>query len=152
MGGLVPDLVVREAEPGETGGGVGLITKSVTGLGCGRAVIAQPIGLDHEVEVGPVEVDLESVDDLLRQWRRQPGLRGDGTEEDLEVGVGKAKGVPVQQGAQPPNAGLTCVAIKSSPQCLGVDEVLLVGLVHGTLEGLSVNFARQVEGVFAPVG
>ena len=52
MARLMADLGVGEAQRGEAGGGVRLITEVVAGLLPGGAVIAQAAGLDHEAEFG----------------------------------------------------------------------------------------------------
>ena len=59
--GLVADLEVGEAQRGQPGGGVSLVAPPVAHLLGDRAVVAQAVGLDHESKLGPVEVDLETV-------------------------------------------------------------------------------------------
>jgi hypothetical protein len=96
---LVLDLEVGKAKGSEAGGGVGLIAEGISGLSGGGAVVAPTIGLDHQAELRPVEVDLEAVDHLLGQRRRQTGLRGERPKQDFELSVGEAEGPTIKQGA-----------------------------------------------------
>jgi hypothetical protein len=65
----------------------------------GRAVVAQPVRLDHEAEFGPVEVDLEAVQPYTGQWRPEPGHAGQRDEAALERRVGEHKRAPLQRRA-----------------------------------------------------
>jgi len=69
-------------------------------------VIAEGVGLDDELQVGPVEVDFEFVDEDFGQRLREAGGEGDRAEESLELGVGEAEGVAVEDRAEAFNAGL----------------------------------------------
>jgi len=93
-----------EAERRETGGGVGLVADSVPELLDGRAVVAQAVGLDHQTEVWPVEVDLEPVHPLACEGRGQTRAFGDGEEEALEVRVGEGEGLTVEDGGEEADA------------------------------------------------
>lgn len=57
-----------EAERRQSSRRVRLVADSVSGLRGRGAVITKPIGLDHEAELRPVEVDFESVDELFGEW------------------------------------------------------------------------------------
>jgi len=54
-------------------------------------VVAQAVGLDHEAQVGPIEIDFPAVDDLFAERERESGFGGDRAKEDLQVRVGEAK-------------------------------------------------------------
>jgi hypothetical protein len=64
-------------------------------------VEAQAVGLHHDVQVGPVEVDPEAVHVHLRERLRQPRRACDRQEELLELGVGEGERVAVEDRAQP---------------------------------------------------
>ena len=83
--GFVLDLVVGEAQRSEAGGSVGLVAEGVAGLGGGGAVVAPAVGLDHQAEVRPVEVDLEAVDHRFGQRRREARPGGDRPEAGLRA-------------------------------------------------------------------
>lgn len=71
------DLVVGEPQRRQASRRVGLIATPVARLLGGRAVVAQPVGLDDQAEVRPEEVDSEVVEVSLRQRRGQTGAPGD---------------------------------------------------------------------------
>ena len=120
-----------EAQRGEARRGVRLIAAPVTRLLRGRAVVAQAVGLDHEAEVRPVEVDAEAVEPLLGQRRRQARPPGDREKAALELRVGQGEGVAVEQLAQ--GGGATRPGERRA-QALRIDEVEPVGLVDRGLE------------------
>ena len=70
MIGLIADLSMGEAERREPGGEMGLISGVVAGLLGGGAVIAQPVGLDHEPQIRPEEVDPKAIQTLARERKR----------------------------------------------------------------------------------
>ncbi len=65
------DLVVREAQLGEAGCSVGLVSFAVGGLLDGVEVGAEAVCLDDEAEGGKPEVDPVAVDVVLGEWGRQ---------------------------------------------------------------------------------
>jgi hypothetical protein len=97
---FVVDLLVREAQLRHPRGGVRLIAEAVPGLLGRRAVVAQPIGLDNEGKIGPVEVDLESVDPLFRQRQWQADLLGQGQKAAFQLVAGEPEGAPIEHGAE----------------------------------------------------
>jgi hypothetical protein len=113
---------------------VDLVAAGVAGLGRGGAVVAEAVGLDDEAEVGPVEVDLEIVDDLFGERRREPGVGSERPEEEFEFVVGEAEGMAVEEIAQRAHARLPRALIERGAQRLRIDPVALVGLVDGALE------------------
>jgi hypothetical protein len=61
MGLLELDLPMGEAEGRHAGRRMNLVAQPVTSL-CGwRSVISQAVSLDDQVEIGPKEVDFETV-------------------------------------------------------------------------------------------
>jgi hypothetical protein len=105
-------------------------------------VVAEAVGLHHEAEGGPEEVDFEAVDELFAERRRQSRGGRDWTEEDLEIGVGKAEGESVEQLAQWPDARLAGIPMEGAPERLGVDQIALVSVVDRALEGKRIEFDR----------
>jgi hypothetical protein len=74
VSGLEYDLGSREPELRQTGRSVHLIATAVTRLLARRAVIAEPVCLDHQSKLGPEEVDLEPVHQASgrRLWQAGP--------------------------------------------------------------------------------
>lgn len=72
VAGFVANLVVREAERGHAGERVLAVSASVAFLGRRRAVVAEAVGLDHEAELWPEEVDFEAVDPLFAEGEGRP--------------------------------------------------------------------------------
>ena len=96
------DLTVGEAKRRQTGARMCVVAPLVFGLLEGSAVVAQAVGLDHEAEVGPVEVDPVSIQLGLCQWDRQARFEDELEKEPLELGGGERDGRPVEQPAQSP--------------------------------------------------
>lgn len=145
VGWLMFHLPVGEAEGGQPRGGMCLITHAVPCLGDRRPVIVETIGLDDEAEIRPEEIDLEPVDVGFRQRGREARALGDRSEEHLQVGIGEAKGIPIQQVAKRPDPGLARVAMESDSQFLWIDQIPLVSVVDRPLEGPEGEFGGEVE-------
>jgi hypothetical protein len=79
------DLLVREAQAREPGGGVRLVAQAVARLLGGGAVVAQTVALDNQPQLRPVEVHLEAVHDLPGERQRQPGRDGERDQIALEL-------------------------------------------------------------------
>ncbi len=131
---LVRDLVVGEAQRRQAGRRVGLIATPVARLLGGRAVVAQPVGLDDQAELRPEEVDSEAVEVSLRQRRGQTGAPGDRQEAPLELGLGEGEGVALEQAPERGRAALGPAAGERRAQSLRIDEVEPVRLVDESLE------------------
>jgi hypothetical protein len=78
--------------------GVRLIANAIPRLLAWRPVIAQAIGLDHQAEVGPVEVDPEPVYPRLRPRQSQPRAARDRKKAALELGVGERECGLIEEG------------------------------------------------------
>jgi len=76
---------------------MGLVAKPVFRLLGGGAVVAQAVGLDDQAEVGPVEVDVESVELDLRLGLGQADAAADRPEALLELRVGERERAEVEQ-------------------------------------------------------
>jgi hypothetical protein len=59
------------------------------------------VGLHHEAEVGPEEVDLEAVDVHARKGLGEPGAAGNPQEDALELRAGEGERAAVDGGAEP---------------------------------------------------
>jgi hypothetical protein len=77
MRGFERHLGVGEAQRGEPARGVRLIAQAIPGLLRRRAVVAEPVGLDDEPEVRPMEVDLVAAHAASGLRRPEPGVPGD---------------------------------------------------------------------------
>ena len=80
---LEHDLGMSEPQRRQAGSGVRLIANTVSRLLCGRAVVAQAVGLDHQPKFRPVEVDLESVQVAAGLGERQASPPGEWQEAPL---------------------------------------------------------------------
>ena len=127
VGGLEANLRAREAQRSQPGRGVRLVAHPILGLLRRRAVVAQAVGLHHEPQLRPEEVDLEAVNlAIARCRRRQPGAARDRQEAAFELRVGERERSPVERGPQPAEPGLRRSLVERRAQPLGVDEVELV--------------------------
>jgi len=142
---LAGDLLLGEAQRNESGCRVGLIAAPVLCLLRGRSVIAEPVGLHDQAELGPVEVDAEAVHVALRQWRGQARTARDRKETALELGVGEGEGVAVEQTAERGDAALSCAPFERRAEAVGIDQVELVGLVGGGLELVRREALREIK-------
>lgn len=124
---------------------MGLVADPVSGLRRGRAVIAQAVGLDDEAEVGPVEVDLEAVDDLFGERGRQAGRGGERAEKDLQVRVREAEGFGGQQRSEGADSRFPPLVLERVSQFRGVDQVALIGFVHGALQRPRCQAGGEIE-------
>jgi hypothetical protein len=68
-------------------------------------VIAQPVGLHDQSDLGPEEVDFKAVDPLFAQGRRETCRSRERAEVDLQIRVGEAKGELVEQLRKGPTPG-----------------------------------------------
>ena len=82
---LISDQGAREPQRGQPGRSVNLIADAVSRLLRGRAVIAQPIGLDHEPEAWPVEVDFEPVHETSCLGQGKAGASNERQKAPLEL-------------------------------------------------------------------
>jgi hypothetical protein len=122
-----------------------VVADRIAALDDGGAVVAEAVGLDDEVEGGPVEIDLVVVDDAFAHLRGEAGSDGDRAEEEFELGVGEEEGVLVEQGAKRFDTRFTGVVVEAGAQGLGIDQFELVGVVDGALEAVGGEFERDVD-------
>jgi hypothetical protein len=78
-------------------------------------VIAQAVGLDHQAEFGPVEVDLEAVDPFAGSRLAESGGPHDRQELALEIGRCEDEGVAVEQLAYLHDSATPRVALDRRP-------------------------------------
>ncbi|HEX3323663.1 MAG TPA: hypothetical protein VHR65_00790 [Solirubrobacterales bacterium] len=131
---FVAHLPVSEAERGEAGGKMSLVANSVTDLLSRRAVIAKPVGLDHEPQVRPVEVDPESIHVLPSQGHGQSSIGNERQEATLQLRVGQTKGAAAEE---LPHAGYARPArevVERKSQRFRIDEVNSICLVDRSLQ------------------
>jgi len=76
------------------------IAPAVAGLLRRCAVVTQAVGLDHQPEIRPVEVDAVAVHTGLRTRSRQARGSGNRYEAALESGVGEGESAPVEEIAE----------------------------------------------------
>ena len=127
------------------GGGVVLVAFAVLGLLGGGAVVGEAVGLDHEVEVGEVEVDFVAGDVDRGARERQARLAGERDEDALELGAGVAEGAPVEDLPQPRDPRLAGVIVERLAQIVGADEPQPVRLVDRPLHRRPAVPRREVD-------
>jgi hypothetical protein len=144
MSPLEPDLGVGETQGCEPGGRVRLVPAVVSRLLCRRPVVAKTVGLDHEAELGPVEVHPEAVQHPACLGSGKSGSARDRNKPTFEFRVGEDKGSRIQHAPQRRDAMLPLHLFERRPQCLRIDEVPLVGFVHGRLDLRSAEAGGQI--------
>ena len=142
---LVANLLVSEAQRRVAGGEMFLIATTVAGLLRRRAVMAQPIGLDHEPQVGPEEVDPKAVEMLASERHGEPRPRRKRQKESLQFRVGEPKRAPVEQLPQPGNAPATPIALKPGTQILRINQIKPIRIVHRPLQTRAIKSAGDVN-------
>ena len=71
---------------------------------------------------------------------------GDEREEPpLQLGIGHAKGRPIEQRAQSAHARLVAVAVQCLPQARWIDQVESVRIVHRPLQRCRCDLASQIN-------
>jgi hypothetical protein len=86
-----------------------LVSKPVLRLLGGGSVISEAIGFHDQPQIGPVEVDPESVDPASRYGQRQPRRLDDGQEAPLQLRVREDERAAIEdrpQSCDPPLAGI----------------------------------------------
>jgi hypothetical protein len=92
---LETDLSMGKAKWREPSGEMSLISSMVARLLGRGAVIAQPVGLNHESQVRPEEIDPKAVQALACEREWQANLGHERQEEPLQVRVGEAEGASI---------------------------------------------------------
>ncbi len=122
-----------------------LVAQPVPSLLGRRAVVAQPVGLDDEAEVRPVEVDFELIHPLAGQRDGQAGLGASGRKRRSSSSLVSRK---VRRSriwrslATPGSPARSSSARRSSRR---VHEVVFVRLVDRPLEPAPVEAEREVD-------
>ncbi|HEX6781688.1 MAG TPA: hypothetical protein VF125_06605 [Solirubrobacterales bacterium] len=108
-------------------------------------MVAEAVGLDHQPEVRPVEVDFELVDDLAGERDRKAGLGGKGEKATFELLLGEAKGAPVEDPAERGDTRLAGSLVERVAKFGRVREVVLVRLVDRPLDPPPVEAQGEVD-------
>jgi hypothetical protein len=128
------DLGVGEAERRHAGGSVRLVALAISRLLRRRAVVSQPVGLDDQAELGPVEVDPEAVDAASRAGPGKARPTRYRQEAPLELGVGEREGAAVEEPSKRRDPAATGHPVERRPEPLGIHEPAPVGFVDRGLE------------------
>jgi hypothetical protein len=113
---LMADLRMGKSDRHEPGRAVVVVADRVTGLLDSGSVVAQAVGLDHQPQIGPEEVDSVAVHVGLGPGLWQAGAPGDRQEQALQLGVGEGEGGRVEDLAEERNAGLALEVIQGVPE------------------------------------
>lgn len=105
-----------------------MVARDVDRLLGGGAVIGEAVGLDHQPEFGPEEIDQVPAKALLRARLGKTGGDGDREEAALELGLRPAERLRVEQAARPGTAGRRD-GVEGDSQPVGCDQAKMVGLV-----------------------
>jgi len=108
-------------------------------------VVTQAVGLDHEAELRPEEVDAEAVDPLLRERRRQTSGTRDRQKSPLELGLGEPERAAVEEPTEGRQAAPPRITLERQAERLGIDEIAAIGLVDCCLELRRVEACRQID-------
>ena len=109
---VIGDLRMCEAQGGKPAGCVCLITQPVPRLLRWSAVIPQAVSLDDESQIGPEEVDLETIQALARERLSEARAAGDWQKEPLELRVGEPERMSIEDRAQLAYAPATGEAVQ----------------------------------------
>ena len=99
------DLPVGEADADASGQQMRVIALGVPALLSGRAVIAQPVGLDYETDLRPDEIAAMAPETHLASRLRDPADRDQSRELRLELGLREQEEVALEQTAQDRDPG-----------------------------------------------
>jgi hypothetical protein len=108
---------------------MGLVPAPVAGLLRWGSVIPETVGLDHEAQLGPEEVDPEPVDLSTCLRGREPGRPDQLKESALELGVRQAKNPAIKNTGEGTDPMLASHLFKRFAQPLRIDEIEPVGFV-----------------------
>jgi hypothetical protein len=142
--GFEDHLGPGETQRGQAGGGVHLIAAPIGGLLGRRAVIAQPVRLDHEAKLGPMEVDPESVDVLLRQGLRQARLARQWKEPALELGIGEGEGPALEDCSEGRDPALASALVEREAKGLRIDQIESIGRIDRFLDLLAARTHGEI--------
>jgi hypothetical protein len=136
---------MREAEWRQPCRGVSLVPAAVTRLLDRRAVISQPVGLDHKTEFRPEEVDKKTVDAHPRVRCRETDGFDEPKEPAFELRVRQPEDPAIKQAAKRGDAALTGHLVKRPAQSFRVNEIALIGLVDCCFQLIRPQTAAQVR-------
>jgi hypothetical protein len=136
---------VGEAQGAQAGPCVGLVAAEIHRLLGRGPVVAEAVGLDHEAEVGPEEVDPVAAESTLRVWHRQAGVADDREEATLERVRRPTEGLRVKDPFQPTDPGTLRLFVKRRTEPMGADQVEPVRLVDGIFDLVVGQASREVD-------
>jgi hypothetical protein len=136
---------MSEPQDHQAGRDMSLVTKPVSCLLTWRSVIAQPIGLNDQSELWPMEVDTEAVESLLSQWFRQSRGPNEPEEHPLKLRVCEPEGAPIEKATEGPDTGEPPVCVELRPERFSVNPTEFVCLVYGRLKWPLLEFCREVD-------
>lgn len=151
------DLGMGETQRHQPSRRVRLVALPVSRLLRGSTVVAETVGLRHQSDLGPVEIDLEPADVDPCLGTRETGAAGEREEAPLELGVREDEGSAVQDPAHGGDARDPRAAVENGTECVRVDQVELVRLIDRCLEltrwqpGAEVDQGSQRRGDGDPV-
>ncbi|HEY2334403.1 MAG TPA: hypothetical protein VGH58_05305 [Solirubrobacterales bacterium] len=131
---FVSHLPVSETERGEAGGEMGLVAKTIAGLLSRCAVIAKPIGLDHETQIRPVEVDPEAIHVLPGARQRQSRIGYKRQKAPLQLGVGHPERTAAEDLSHARDPWSAWVVVQRKCQCFRIDEIDPICLIDCPLK------------------
>ncbi len=122
-----------------------MIASAIGGLLGRSAVIAEAVRLDHESQLGPVEVDAEPVELLLGQRNGQSSPADQTQEASLELGVGEGERAAVEDLAERGRAPHTRSLLDDLPKPLRINQSEGVCLIDSGLECAAIDLRRQID-------
>ena len=141
LSGLEPNLRMREAERGQTRRSMGLVSTPVTRLLSRGPVVAQPVGLDDQAQLGPEEVNAKTVQTDTGLGNGQAGGAHQPEESPLQLRLRQAEDLAVKEAKQ------TCRAVQfrqRSTEPLEIHEVSHDCFIYGSLELCTRQLAGDI--------
>lgn len=124
---------------------MGLVPADVDRLLGGGAVVGEAVGLDHQTELGPVEVDSVAVHPGLGAGLGQPGSPGNGQEAALELRLRLAEGLVVEQLPQTAEAWATELFVDRGAEAVGWHETEAVRLINRVFDRFRWEDGGEVD-------
>jgi hypothetical protein len=118
---------------------VRLVPDAVAGLLGRRSVEAQAVRLDDQAQLGPVEVDLESVDPHAGLRLGKSEVANNAKEAAFELRVSEREGPALENRPQSPHARLARRLVEARPERFGIAQAELVRFVDRRLERLALE-------------
>lgn len=143
--GTMEDLRVAESQGAKAAPGVRLVASEVHRLLGRGAVMAQAVGLDHEAEVGPEEVDPMRAELALRCRPGQAGLPHDREEPSLEPVRRPAERLRVQEPLQAADSRPLRLPVERPAKSMRPDQLEPIRLVDRVFQLVVGKAGRKVD-------